>query len=112
MEHEPKALAIAPEVVRHLFGTAMAFAVPLRAGEGFDESAFNALCDALQTCADEWAATDVIPKTAANLLVDLSTGIEASSFQYQGDDNKKILHAADRIAFLVRECVAVPELNI
>lgn len=98
---------IQPNEVDSLLDAAAEFLIALRTGEGIQEPAYRKLCGALHDCADEWKNLDVIPKRAANLLVDLYPGIEASSHLYTGDEAERIIKAADTIAALIRECVAV-----
>src|SRR4051812_30532744 len=97
------------DTVRDLLRASEAFSVPLRLGDGLNEERFHELCDALRACAKEWASEPVIPKAAANVLVDLFPAIESCSHLpfYRGDDAQRIRDAALTISDLVRECVAI-----
>jgi hypothetical protein len=82
------------------------FDVPLRNGEGMDEIALKNLRDALRACAAAWRDSDTIPKRAANVLVDLSPAIEASSYLYDEDYAARVRDVYLEIADLVRDCVS------
>jgi hypothetical protein len=80
--------------------------VPLRMGQGMDEIALGDLRDALRRCADMWHEQDLVPKLAANLLVDLYPAVEASSYLYGDDYAPRVRAVAEEIGDLVRSCVA------
>lgn len=100
---------IQTQTVATLLAASEAFDVPLRLGEGFDEQRFAHLCQALRACAQEWAEAEVIPKVAANVLVDLFPAIESCSYLpfYHGEEAQRIRDAAQTLGDLVRECVAI-----
>src|SRR6266550_7679990 len=91
--------------VSDLLVAAEEFSSPLRAGVGFDENAFQHLCDVLGDLARQWSDSDSIPKLAANVLVDLWPGVQNCSYLYEGDEANRIMKAADMIATLTREIV-------
>ena len=80
----------------------------LRQGTGLDAGSTDRLKNALRAAARAWTDADAISKSAANLFVDLASGIEACSYAYGGGDAKRIKGLADEVADLVRACVAVP----
>lgn len=82
------------------------FTVPLRMGQGVDEVALDALRDALRRCAEAWHERDLVPKLAANVLVDLYPAVEASSYLYSDDYAPRVRTVAEEIGDLVRSCVA------
>lgn len=81
---------------------------PLRQGRGLDAPASERLKVALRTAARAWAHSDVISKSAANLFVDLASGIEACSYAYSGAEADMVKALADEVADLIRACVEVP----
>jgi len=82
-------------------------ATKLRSGQGLDVATCDRLKFALRKAAERWASSQVISKSAANLFVDLASGIDASSYAYQGEEAIRIRAFADEIADLVRTCVAI-----
>lgn len=84
-----------------------AFAVPLRMGSGFDEGAYDALCAVLRDCAAEWRGRDVIPKRAANVLLDLVPSVAASAEFYEVSVASRVHSAEMELDRLVRECLVV-----
>lgn len=95
-----------PGAVVRLAAATEAFLSPLRNLDGFDEGAFTELCAALEACALEWGASDVIPKAGANILVDLFNAVEAASYGYPSEEGVRIRQAATRLDKLVGHCVA------
>ena len=95
-----------PDYLEHLFATAEAFLCAIRSGEGYQEHLFQDLCAAIYTCGTIWRESDSIPKRAANLFVDLASGIESSSYAYTNAHSMEAIQkAADIIGALVREAV-------
>ena len=79
----------------------------LHLAEGLDTLAAERMKQALRAAAKSWAESDVITKSAANLLVDLANSIEASSYTYKDDEAARIRDLAYEVADLVRDCVTV-----
>jgi hypothetical protein len=63
----------------------------------------------LRECAATWADQDAIPKLAANIFIDLYSAVESCAGLYDEQIAQKIREAADALADLARECVAVVE---
>lgn len=84
----------------------------LRQGKGFDKQSAGRLKSALRMAAEAWADATVISKSAANLFVDLASGVDACSYAYTGEEANEIKKLADEIADLVRICVGFPRANI
>jgi hypothetical protein len=95
------------EVECELQEAAGELATTLRLGRGLDAAMLDRLRCALKNAAQHWAGRQTITKSAANLFVDLSPSIDASSYLYQGEEANRIRLLADEIADLVRACVAV-----
>jgi hypothetical protein len=80
----------------------------LRQAGGIDQGAATKLKDALRAAAAAWAHSSTISKSAANLFVDLASGIESVSHAYPADEAAPIRMLADEVAALVRACVELP----
>ena len=80
----------------------------LRQGHGLEAAASERLKQALQVAAREWQDSGTITKSAANLFVDLASGIEGCSYPYGGEVGGRIKALADEVGDLVRACVAIP----
>lgn len=91
-----------------LQSVAMELLTSLRQGRGVDQQSAERLKKALRIAAEGWADAKVVSKSAANLFVDLPSGIEACSYAYDGDEANTVRALADEVADLVRACVAVP----
>lgn len=93
--------------VADLLSTAEAFLMPLRSGEGYRDDLFHDLCEAIRSCGRLWQDSDSIPKLAANLFVDLASGIEASSYAYSDSQEAETIQKASYIiGDLVRETIS------
>ncbi len=99
--------------VEELVSAWVAFSVPLRMKDGFDESSFAGLTSALTHCAEAWRGSDAIPRLAANVLVDIAPVMEALATSYEETMAARIRDAGFRLQELVADCVAVddPELE-
>jgi hypothetical protein len=95
------------KIESELQAAAAEFLTILRQGRGPDEVAANRMKRALRAAANEWANSDMIPKSAANLFIDLASGIESCSCSYSGEEANRTRVLADEVADLVRACVAV-----
>lgn len=81
--------------------------ISLRQGRGIDARAAADLKEALRGAAVGWSSSDTIPKSSANLFVDLGSGIQACGYSYTGHEAEEIAILADDVSDLVRLCVAV-----
>jgi hypothetical protein len=77
----------------------------LRQGRGIDATAAAGLKQALGKAASTWESSETISKSAANLFVDLASGIGALRYSYPGEEGEKIEALGDEIGDLVRQCV-------
>ena len=84
----------------------------LRERRGLNQGAFEQLKQLLREFALDWASSDVIPKAAANILVDLYHVIESDSYLYHNDDAERIRQAADEVLGLVHECLRLSEAQL
>jgi len=96
------------KVESELQAAALEVLTPLRQGRGLALQAAERLKTALRAAAQAWAETSVISKSAANLFVDLASGVEACSYAYSGGEATSVKIFADEVADLVRACVVVP----
>jgi hypothetical protein len=85
---------------------AMEFLVPLRQGDGFDNSKYSILAKTLQDAAKEWRGKADVPKKAAIIFVDIFDAVWSSSYLYGESEGSTIRQRADHLAALVRECVS------
>lgn len=95
-------------ITDRLLAAATAVLVPLRAGDGLPEASAKELLSSLAACAEAWRMDSTVPKVAANLLVDLATGIAAQGHAYGGAEGVAITRFADDVSELIRRCVEVP----
>lgn len=84
-----------------------AFDLSLRDGHGFNEIAFNELCEALRGCSAAWAGSDVIPRLAVNIMVDIFPSTEGNAELYDAEVSEKIMESAYKLQELVWDCVAI-----
>ncbi len=96
------------EVESELQAAAVDVLTPLRQGRGLDTEAAERLKTALGAASRAWASASTISKSAANLFVDLASGIDACSYAYSGQDAENIKASSDDVADLVRSCVQLP----
>lgn len=79
----------------------------LRSADGLDEEAVQELKGALRSAALEWKSSEVVPKSAANLFVDLAPAIEACGDLYPGLEGERIAVVAGEISDLIREVLRI-----
>jgi hypothetical protein len=84
----------------------------LRQGRSVDQRAAADLRSGLQDAAAGWAASVTVSKSAANLFVDLATGIGACGYLYRVEEGGQISLLADEVADLVRRCLEVRRSGI
>jgi len=78
----------------------------LRRGEGLNRTGLEELRSALIHAAEAWRDIPSIPKSAANLFIDLGSGIESCRYLYPGSEGDEIAKVAEEISALIRECVS------
>jgi len=93
-------------ILNELDAAIEAFTVPLRMGDGFDESKFQELCSVMRECNELWTDLDYIPKRAAVELFGLSFAIEACSYLYDEDTAKRVKYAASKVSNLTLSIVS------
>lgn len=93
------------DVVSQLEALAIEIADKLRGIEGLDLELGERLMIALQRACEHWANSDVVPKRAAALFVDLPSSIEACSYLYDEQSAAGIREFADRVADAIRTCL-------
>ena len=95
---------IAEPLIAELLDSSGAFYVPLRMGEGFDESAYRRLCDALQASAAALTKDDAVPKRVVNVLIDLVPALDAARYLYRGALDERLNQAIDELSDLAQTC--------
>ena len=95
-------------VIERLQDAIAAFAVPLRMGEGFQEEAYETLCQELVACAHALCGVSVIPKRCASLLIELDPALNSTISWYLNDQDQldRITHAIQNIYCLTLDCVS------
>lgn len=78
----------------------------LRAGDGLDSDAAEELKASLMEAAREWGASSMVPKSTANLFVDLWPAIESCRFLYPEPIASAIEQLALEVADLAREATS------
>lgn len=73
------------EIESELLLSATELLAPLRQGVGLVPAAAERLKQSLRVAASEWSNSTTITKSAANLFVDLASGIYACSYAYGGE---------------------------
>jgi hypothetical protein len=84
---------------------ATAVLITLRRGEGLNDKQALNLLHALRPAASAWSDSEVAPRTAANLFVDLANGIDACGHAYGGEEGGRIAAFALEVQEAVREVV-------
>jgi hypothetical protein len=88
-----------PEV-DNLVDAELAFTLPLRSREGFDEDLYQRLVEALTLCATAWRETDCIHRRAVNVLVDLQPVMLAAAEAYGPATRSRIIEEASGWAIM------------
>jgi hypothetical protein len=73
----------------------------LRIGPGMDETKYAELREPLIAFGKAWEAEQMLPKSAVNILVGLSSWIETSSYLYSGSEAERIRRIAIEIDSLI-----------
>lgn len=80
--------------------------VPLRMGDGVDETALGELSTLLTGLAEQWQGRADVPKEAAGLLVELYPAMVGAIGLYQDDQAQAIQDAAEQVLDLALACLA------
>jgi hypothetical protein len=99
----------AQDVFVRIREAAEGFLLPLRMNEGFDSAALDELCDAVESCAELWKGTELIPKQGALALAELYPAIDSCAYLYEDDERQRIVDAAARVWGSVAAVLHVPE---
>ena len=81
----------------------------LRGGPGLETAAADRLRATLRRAAEAWKASPTISKVAANILIDVASAIEGSSYSFPEAEAQRIREFSVEIASLVRDCVRVDD---
>ena len=82
------------------------FIVALRSNEGFRADPYAALVGVLRDCAPGWWQVDAIPKSGANVLVEIVPATQAAAEAYDEPVRTRVLDASFELYDLVVECFA------
>lgn len=88
---------------RFLMESCDAFLLPLRRGEEFDETAFQALANSIRDFHKQWANADVLPKVAISVFLDLPPTVDACQTLYQGVEKQRVIDAAAQLVDVIQE---------
>jgi len=80
--------------VQRMLDADKSFVLPLRLGDGFDEFRYNQLVDSIRDFHNDWIGSEVIPKKAAMLFVEIGSVVAACHTMYEGAERERILEAA------------------
>jgi hypothetical protein len=94
------------DIGEDLHEAAIAFLVPLRMGEGFDDEKYEHLCDTLRRCREEWLDLEQVPKSAVEVMLYLFPLIEACMNIYKGAESQKVIKAAVYVNDLASDTVS------
>ena len=84
-----------------------ALLVPLRMGQGLDETALADLERALEKFAVDWSHEKVIPKVAASVLAELIPSLESASYLYPDERGQRILELSATLSDKVARCFEI-----
>lgn len=91
------------KVSQQLEAAAVACLTSLRLGEPFNEVLFNSLTSAIRTLHKKWADSDMLPKSAVVVLIDLSRMIEGCAPLYKGAEEERVMEASNEIMEVILE---------
>jgi hypothetical protein len=94
-----------PDMLDALIDSTNDFLVPLRTLSGFDEAKFESLCEVLRSCGNEWSGVELIPKRAADVLIDLFPLTLACADLYRGPEVDRIREAAVTLNSLSKDAL-------
>ncbi len=79
--------------------------IDLRLGKGLNYKKVEEMKNILKLLIDEWIDKEFVPKKMCDLFIDFYPGIEACSYSYDAETQKRILEIANEILDLMRNCV-------
>jgi hypothetical protein len=79
------------------------FDLTARSNAGYNAVLFEKTCAALRALGPAFRRTGCVPLAVANVLVDMYSAIESSSYQYEEPTKRQLLYAADQLAAIARE---------
>lgn len=85
-----------------MYGDGKGIMIDLRLGRSLDCSKANEMKIILKKLIDEWKDKEFLPKKIFGLLIDFYPGAEACSYNYDTEDQQKIMKFADEILELTR----------
>jgi hypothetical protein len=95
-----------PEIV-DLARALWAFYEPIRYRRGFDQSAFDEVCNAIRTCTQRWGDAEEVPRVVAWLLANYAYTIAVNkdvAAWYADDEAERIRRATSTISDLIGDC--------
>ncbi len=99
-----------PEIER-LSCASFAFYDPIRNRRGYDDAAFQELCDAIRACTERWSGEENVPKALAWFLANHAFNVVIHarvSEWYTAEEADRIYKAASTICDLVNRCFVPP----
>ncbi len=99
-----------PEVLQ-LLDAWSTFDLGLRLGEGFQQTKWEALQQALKRCKEVWSERDHLPRPAMSALVDMFAATEACAGIYQDGQRKQIQDLAYALQELIQDCIWTPDMD-
>lgn len=75
----------------------------VRSNKGFDDIAFQEVCESLKELGPLFRESNSVPLDVANIFIDMYSSIESSADRHSPEMREKILLAADALADIARE---------
>jgi hypothetical protein len=91
------------EVSQQLEAAAVACLSSLRLGEPFWEDLFRNLTSTVRELHERWANSDMLPKSAVLVLIDLPRMIEACGTLYKGAEKQRVSEASFELVDVILE---------
>ena len=76
--------------IEHLVVAIDSFVIPLRRYEGYNDTKFKTLCEAIEGCRKRWSDDNLIPKMLAWQLATLSFAIIRYAENYENGESELI----------------------
>ena len=83
------------------------FLIPLKARDGFDRHAYERLCRAIRTCGDHCNDSEVLPKRAVSMFVEMHPFLVGCEPAYSGDEKQQILDAELELTEIMLQCASI-----